>query len=100
MTLQKLLLHIFHVTTLSFSDITLKGIPSVSKMVGGVTYILFTAGLTAQQINQTFIVAIKAMVYFICFSSGEASKFHSNTYAVTNLTPRTTNGPRFQVGLN
>ena len=38
----------------------------------------------------TFIVAIKTMVYFIGFFSGEASKFLSNTYALTNLTPRTT----------
>ena len=67
MTLQKLLFHIFHVTTLSFSDITLIVIPSASKMVGGVTYILFTTQLTAQQVNQTFIVVIKTMVYFIGF---------------------------------
>ena len=73
-----------------FSDITLIVIPSASKMVGGVTYILFTAWLTAQQVNQTFIVAIKTMVYFIGFFSGEASKFLSNTYALTDLTPRTT----------
>ena len=59
--------HIFHVTTLSFSDITLFVIPSASKMVGGVIYILFTVWLTAQQVNQTFIVAIKTMVYFIGF---------------------------------
>ena len=37
MTLQKLLLHIFHVTTLSFSDITLIVTLSASKVVGGVT---------------------------------------------------------------
>ena len=43
MTLQKLLFHIFHVTTLSFSDITLIVIASTSKMVGGVTYMFFTA---------------------------------------------------------
>ena len=58
-------------------------------MVGGVTYILFTAWLTAQQVNQTFIVAIKAMFYFIRFFSGEASKFVSNIYALANLTPGT-----------
>ena len=90
MTLQKLLFHIFHVTTRSFSNITLIVISSTSKMVGGATYILFTAWLTAQQVNQTFIVAIKTMVYFIGFFSGEASKFLSNTYALTNLTSRTT----------
>ena len=88
MTLQKLLLHIFHITTLSFS--TLIVIPSTSKMTGGVTYILFTTWLTAPQVNQTFIVAIKTMVYFIGIFSSEASKFFSNTYALTNLTPRTT----------
>ena len=54
MTLQKLLFDIFHVTTLSFSNITLIVIPSTSKMVGGITYILFTAWLTAQTVNQTF----------------------------------------------
>ena len=90
MTLQKLLFHIFHVITLSFSDMTLIVIPSASKMVSGVTYILFTTWLTAQQVNQTFIVVIKTMVYFLSFFSGEASKFLSNTYALTNLTPRTT----------
>ena len=37
MTLKKVLFHIFHVTTLSFFDITLIVIPSTSKMVGGVT---------------------------------------------------------------
>ena len=90
MTLQNLLLHIFYVTTLSFSDITLIANRSASKMVGGVTHILFTTWLTAQQVNQTFIVAIKTMVCFIGFFSGEANKFLSNTYALTNLTPRTT----------
>ena len=67
MTLQKLLFHIFHITTLSFSDIILIVIPCASKMVGVVTYILLTTLLTAQQVNQTFIVAIKIMVYFIGF---------------------------------
>ena len=90
MTFQKLLFHISYVTTLRFSDITLIVIPSASKKVGVVIYILFTAWLTAQQVNQTFIVAIKTMVYFIGFFSGEASKSLSNTYALTNLTPRTT----------
>ena len=74
---------------LSFSNITLAVIPSTSEMVGGVTYILFTAWLTAQQVNQTFIVAIKTMVYFIQFFGGEASKFVSNIDALTNLSPRT-----------
>ena len=59
MALQKLLCHMFYVTTLSFSGITLIYIPSTSKMVGGVTYMLFTTWLTAQQVNQTLIVAIK-----------------------------------------
>ena len=85
MTLQKLLLDIFHVTTLSFSNITLIVIPSTSKMVGVINSILFTACLTAQQVNQTFIVAIKTMVCFISFFSGEASEFVSNTYAVKKL---------------
>ena len=89
MTLQKLLFHVFHVTTLSFSNITLIVIPSTSKMVGGVTYMLFTACLAAQQVNQTFTIAFKTIVYFV-FLSGEASKFVSNTYALTNVTPRTT----------
>ena len=31
-----------------------------------------TAWLTAQKVNQTFIVAIKTMVYFIDLFSGEA----------------------------
>ena len=59
-------------------------------MVGGVTYILFTALLTAQRVNQTFIVAIKTIAYFIGFFSGEASKFFSNTSVLRNVTPRTT----------
>ena len=58
--------------------------------VGGVTYILFIAWPTAQQVNQAFIVAIKTKVYFIRFFSSQASKFLSNTYALTNVTPRTT----------
>ena len=69
-----------------FSYVTLIVIPSPSKMVGGVTYVLFTTWLTGQQVNQTFNVASKTMTFF----SGEASKFVSNTYALTNLTPRTT----------
>ena len=100
MTLQKLLLHIFHVTTLSFSDITLIVIPSASKMVGGVTYALLTTWLTAQQVNQTFIVAIKTMVYFVGFFSCKASKFLINTYALTNLTPRTTTPSASYVSFN
>ena len=59
-------------------------------MVGGVTSILFTAWLTVQPVNQTFVVAIKTMVYFIRLFSGKASKFVSNIYAVRNFTPRTT----------
>ena len=34
-------------------------------MVDGITYILFTACLTSQQVNQTFIVAIK--LWFILY---------------------------------
>ena len=71
MTLQKLLFDIFHVTTLSFSNITLIVIPSTSKMVGGITYILFTTWLTAQTVNHTFLVAIKTMVYFIRLFRGK-----------------------------
>ena len=71
MTLQKLFLDIFHVTTLSFSNITLIVNPSTSKMVGGATYILFTAWLTAQMVNQPFLVAIKTMVYFIRLFRGK-----------------------------
>ena len=59
-------------------------------MVGGDTFILFTAWLTAQQVNQTFIIAIKTMVYFICFFNGKASKLVNNIYALTDFTPRTT----------
>ena len=64
MTLQKLLFHIFHVIIPSFSDMTLIVIPSASKMVGGVTYILFTACFTVQQVNQTFVVAIKTGLFY------------------------------------
>ena len=39
----------FHVTTLSFSNITLTVIPSISKMVCRIIYISFTACLTAQR---------------------------------------------------
>ena len=52
-------------------------------MIGSVTYVLFTARLTALKVNQTFIVSVKTMVYFIGFFSSEASKFLSNTYALT-----------------
>ena len=79
MTLQKLLLHIFRATILRFSDITLIVIPYASKMVGGVTFILFTAWLTVQQVNQTSIVAIKTVVYFMGLFSDAASKFLSKT---------------------
>ena len=37
-------------------------ISPTSKMVGGVTYILFTACFIAQEVNQTFILAIKTMI--------------------------------------
>ena len=65
-------------------------ISPTSKMVGGVTYILFTACVIAQEVNQTFILAIKTMIYFKSFFSGEASEFVSNIYALRNLTPRIT----------
>ena len=89
MTLQKLLFDSFHVTTLSFSKIFFIVIPSTSKMVGSVTYILFTTRLTAQQVNQTFIIAIKTIVYSIRFFNGEASEFVSNIYPLANVTPTT-----------
>ena len=41
-------------------------------MVRGITYKLLTACLTAQQVNQTIIVAIKAMVYLINLFSCKA----------------------------
>ena len=41
----------FHITTLSFSNITPPFIPSTSKMVSDVTYIFFTARLTAEELN-------------------------------------------------
>ena len=46
-TLEKLLSDIFCAIILNFSNITLMVIPSTLKMVGGITYILFTACLTA-----------------------------------------------------
>ena len=58
-------------------------------MVGGVTFVFFTTCFTAQRANQTFIVAIKTMVYFTGIFSGEASEFISNIYTLTNLTPGT-----------
>ena len=79
-TLQKLLFYIFHVTTLSFFNIALLVIPSSSKIVVGITYIFFTACLTAQHVNQTFIVATKPMVYFRIFFSGEASEEYLCSY--------------------
>ena len=73
MTLQKLLFDIFHVTILRFSNITLIVFPSISKMVRGITYYnLLSACLTAQQVSQTIIVAIKAMVYLINLFSCKA----------------------------
>ena len=42
--------------------ISLFVISPASKMVGGVTYILFTACFIAQEVNQTFILAIKTMI--------------------------------------
>ena len=56
-----------------FPDTALIVIPSTSKMVGGTTYILLTTCLTAQQVNQVFIVAIKSMVCFKSFFIDEAS---------------------------
>ena len=100
MTLQKLLFYFSHVTTLSFSDITLIVMLSTSKMVIGVTYILFTAWLTAHKVNETFIVAIKTMVYFIGYFSSEARKFLSNTYALTNLTHGTTTPSAAYISFN
>ena len=58
-------------------------------MVGGVTYIFFTAWLTAQQANQVFIITIKAMGFLYAFFGGKASEFVRNIYAPINLTPRT-----------
>ena len=72
MTLQKLLFDIFHATILRFSNITLIVFPPISKMVRGITYNLLSACLTAQQVSQTIIVAIKAMVYLINLFSCKA----------------------------
>lgn len=55
-------------------------------MVGGFTFILFTTGLTTQQVNQTFIVTIKTVVNE--FFSGITSKCSSNCH-LTNVTSRT-----------
>ena len=41
-------------------------------MVRGITYNLLSACLTAQQVSQTIIVAIKAMVYLINLFSCKA----------------------------
>ena len=57
-------------------------------MVSGINYILFTTYLASQHVNQTFIVAIKTMVYFINILSGEARELISNIYALTNLISR------------
>lgn len=57
---------------------TLIVIPSSSKMTDGITYILFTACLTAQQVNQTYCSAIKTMVYFLNLSTDEVSEFISS----------------------
>ena len=42
-------------------------IPCTSKIFGGVTFLLFTAWLTAQQVKQTVVAVKKAMAYFIRF---------------------------------
>ena len=78
--MQKLLFDIFNATTLTFSSITLAVSPSASKFVGG-CYL---------HINQTFYHCNQTMVYFVRFFSSEASNFFSNTYALTNVRPRTT----------
>ena len=51
-------------------------------MVGGVTYIFFTAWLTAQQVNQVFIITIKAMGFLYAFFGGKASECVSNIYCI------------------
>ena len=86
--LQKFLFDILHVSTLNFSDITFIVISSTFKMVSGITYILSSIYLASQNVNQTFIVAIKTMVYFINILSGEARELISNIYALTNLISR------------
>ena len=88
MTLRKHLFVILKVITFSFSNIALIVIPSTSKLVDSITYILFSLFLIAEQVNQTFIVTIKTMVYFISYFSGEASEFISNISVLTNLTPK------------
>ena len=52
--------------------------PSTSKMVGCIICTLFTACLTAQQVNQTYCSAIKTMVYFLNLSTDEVSEFISS----------------------
>ena len=60
-------------------------------MVDGVCYLHIVYRMTySSSGNQTFIVAIKTTVYFIRFFNGEATKFVSNIYALTNMTLRTT----------
>ena len=80
MNFQKPLFDTLHFTTACFSNISLIVIPSNSNIVGGITYILFTACFTTQQVNQIFIVAFTSMVYFISFFSGDRGEFFSNIY--------------------
>ena len=58
-------------------------------MVGNFTWALFTACFTTQQVDQTFIMAMKTMVDFVTHFSGKASKYVKKCYVLTHLKPRT-----------
>ena len=75
---KKPLSDIFHVITFRFPNITFIAISFISKMVDGVTYLLFAACLTAQQVNETSLQS-----KLVCEAS-ECNNFDT----ITNLTPR------------
>ena len=74
-----------------FPIITFIVIPPKPKLPSGFSNTLFATGLSRKKINQAFIVTIKLMIDFKCFSSGCARESicftYVNTYVNTTLDP-------------
>ena len=87
MILKKLLFTIFYVITSCFSSIRFVIIPSNPELVTCFTGVLFTTCFSTQEVDETFAVAVKIAIDFICRFSDKARKSISYLYTFTYLTP-------------
>ena len=61
-----------------FSVINFVIVPSKTEFISGFSYILFPTTLTGKEIDQTFVIAIKLMIYFkgfTCYTTRKCVSF-------------------------